>query len=1181
MVPMRAHSSSVAAPAEPASLRGRASATFFGLLLIGLLAGCGNGGGGNGAPSTSGGNVLSGTAATGAPIASGTVTLKDSVGVIAPTTITKDNGTYSFDVGAMRFPVMLKVQPNVSGAVPLFSAALASGTANITPLTTLQVFEAVGRTDPSEIYNSGDFSKIGQSSLDQGRVTITSNLATQFTFNGLDPFTVNPITIPMVANGVGVDAVLDQTNVAIVEKQTIVTDSTGKCIPYGPVNAMTLAINGINGIYSSLFKYAFNFGADMSAPEYVKKALAGVCAPGIDQLRPVAPNMLNPMVMRSDVPWVQFVPLLAFGGDDTFTNAGVAQLKIQLTQAKANNVLAIQRGGIEGPINIVAHSWGTVIAYIALTQLSTSPDPTEKAIKVANLITMGSPIECLAGDCSLISNSLIQQYVPSGFTGPIKVPKNVTTWTNFVNAADIIASNITIPPGENITNVPVADCPAPPSSGTAGTTPMLATSCTSHGVYYDDGDIFPGTLTLSQIRSLIAQSSAGPIPAPTTPVPPPTSTTPAPLPLAFSLTAGTPYCDTRTPVGPAVNLAWSASNGTVYYRVFRNDNGIGVNLTAPQLSFINNLGLVAGQTYSYKVQAMNANGTTWSTTAQVTIPADVCSLNFTSPSPGTITVSTVGYQPTLTASGNVTQVSFSWSGATSGSATWVKNDANWLSKVTSNPDGSITLRPVVTQTGDPSGITNWTVTLRDSTGATRTQGFSVNYQPTVPGGGGSTLLPDLVVDTVTATPTSAAPGASITVTFTVRNQGAGAIPATLARIRLASGTTIQLADPLLAEVTVPGLAAGAAITFSQPVTIPAGTAAGNYFMGVTANAPLVGVPEESNPNNNQRTTPYTVANNTAGAGTLVVNGFASSYSTSTTPYTPLINLTGSGLSSITQVSWTCTMPNGVSCTGSPYVWTSANNWNGGKFTQPTDTSVSVFPTLLTGATGEPTGTYFWSVTFSGAGQSVTKTFTVNYTPAAAAPAIPATPMNPSPGSTSSPGPTLGSSAVTVSWNASSGATLYIGGITDIAAGSDVVTISTSSTSIPATLSPGKQYRWYVYACNSSGCSSSSALYYFQTPAVTGTTPATPTGTAPGNTTSPGPTTSSTTVGLSWSAVSGATSYSLGVRDIATNVLVVDTIISSTSFNAGLASGKSYRWNVAACNSAGCSNFSTVLFFRTP
>ena len=309
------------------------------------------------------------------------------------------------------------------------------------------------------------------------------------------------------------------------------------------------------------------------------------------------------------------------------------------------------------------------------------------------------------------------------------------------------------------------------------------------------------------------------------------------------------------------------------------------------------------------------------------------SLNFTSPSLGTITTSTVGYQPMLIVSGNVTQVTFSWSGATTSGntpTTWVKNDPNWQSKVTSNPDGTITLKPVVTQMGDPSGTTNWTVTIRDNTGGIRTQSFSVNY-----------------------------------------------------------------------------------------------------------------------------------------------------------------------------------------------------------------------------------------------------------TPAAAAPTLPAIPASLSPGSTTGPGPTLGSSAVTVSWNASSGATSYIGGIMDLAAGIDVVTISTSGTSIPATLSPGKHYLWYVYACNGSGCSNSSALYHFQTPAATGTAPAVPTGTAPGSITSPGPTTSSTTVALSWSAVSGATSYSLGVRDVATGALVVDTTVSGTAHTASLNAGRQYRWDVRACNSAGCSAFSTDLYFQTP
>src|SRR3989304_3315638 len=84
-------------------------------------------------------------------------------------------------------------------------------------------------------------------------------------------------------------------------------------------------------------------------------------------------------------------------------------------------------------------------------------------------------------------------------------------------------------------------------------------------------------------------------------------------------------------------------------------------------------------------------------------------------------------------------------------------------------------------------------------------------------------------------------------------------------------------------------------------------------------------------------------------------------------------------------------------------------------------------------------------------------------------------------------------------------------------------------------------------------------------------PPPPTNPSPGSTSSPGPTTSSTTVTLSWSASSGATSYGLGVRDVASGQLVVDTNVNGTSYTASLSAGKQYRWNVNACNSAGCSS----------
>ena len=200
--------------------------------------------------------------------------------------------------------------------------------------------------------------------------------------------------------------------------------------------------------------------------------------------------------------------------------------------------------------------------------------------------------------------------------------------------------------------------------------------------------------------------------------------------------------------------------------------------------------------------------------------------------------------------------------------------------------------------------------------------------------------------------------------------------------------------------------------------------------------------------------------------------------------------------------------------------------------------------------------------------------------AATAGAVPATPTSPTPGTTSSPGTTLASSTVTVSWGASSGATYYDLGIRDVATGNLVVNTTTTATSYTVTLTAGKQYRWNVAAGNSAGESAFTTVLYFQTPAVI-VIPATPTSPSPGTTSSPGTTLSSSTVTVSWNAVAGATYYDLGIRDVATGNLVVNTTTTATSYTVTLTAGKQYRWNVAAGNTAGESAFTTVLYFQTP
>ena len=127
MVPMPAHSSSVAAPAEPASparadpaggLRGRASATFFGLLLVGLLAGCGGSGGGG-----------VGTSPSSPP-----TTVTQTIGSVGGTVSLPDGTVVAFASGVLSDGTQVKVT-----SAPSDSASIPSGTQALSRTVSVEI----------------------------------------------------------------------------------------------------------------------------------------------------------------------------------------------------------------------------------------------------------------------------------------------------------------------------------------------------------------------------------------------------------------------------------------------------------------------------------------------------------------------------------------------------------------------------------------------------------------------------------------------------------------------------------------------------------------------------------------------------------------------------------------------------------------------------------------------------------------------------------------------------------------------------------------------------------------------------------------------------------------------------------------------------------------------------------
>jgi Fn3 associated len=203
---------------------------------------------------------------------------------------------------------------------------------------------------------------------------------------------------------------------------------------------------------------------------------------------------------------------------------------------------------------------------------------------------------------------------------------------------------------------------------------------------------------------------------------------------------------------------------------------------------------------------------------------------------------------------------------------------------------------------------------------------------------------------------------------------------------------------------------------------------------------------------------------------------------------------------------------------------------------------------------------------------------------------PNSPLNPptitAPGTETDTTSTISNLTPTCNWNGGNGAAQYgltiskspYGGSNIVYQNNNISGSATSFTIPTGNLDYATHYRWNMVSIDASGNQSgNSNTLFFTTPGGV-TIPPTPTNPSPGTPTSPG-TTTSTTLTMSWDASPGATSYGIGVRDMATNALVVDTFTASASYTASnLTAGRTYRWDVAAFNSAGHSSYTTALYF---
>ena len=219
-------------------------ATLAIAMALGVAACSGGSAGNSGAASaTAVKAALTGTAATGGPVA-GTVTLRDSSPAGARrTTATASDGSFAFDVSGLTAPFMLRVvYGNPAAPSALYSFSIGPGTANITPLTSVAARAAAGGADLAAFFESAGANDIAAAgSRMPGSVSALQSslgpLMQRFAVEG------SLLTTSFTADHTGVDSMLDSVAVDFARAQvTVVAKSSGALLffcPPGDIGAGT------------------------------------------------------------------------------------------------------------------------------------------------------------------------------------------------------------------------------------------------------------------------------------------------------------------------------------------------------------------------------------------------------------------------------------------------------------------------------------------------------------------------------------------------------------------------------------------------------------------------------------------------------------------------------------------------------------------------------------------------------------------------------------------------------------------------------------------------------------------------------------------------------------------------------------------------------------------------------
>ncbi|QHJ00535.1 carboxypeptidase regulatory-like domain-containing protein [Xylophilus rhododendri] len=171
----------------------------------------GSGGGGSVSPTTT---TLSGVAATGAPFAGAAVTVTDSTGTTVCSTTTAADGSYSCTLPASTAAPLVIRAVRDDQALYSVTASSATGTANVTPLTTIIVARLASDGNPASLAGTIQTTPatVTAATLQTQVDALKTALAPVLALLGQ---TIDPISGVFAADGSGQDKVLDALSITV------------------------------------------------------------------------------------------------------------------------------------------------------------------------------------------------------------------------------------------------------------------------------------------------------------------------------------------------------------------------------------------------------------------------------------------------------------------------------------------------------------------------------------------------------------------------------------------------------------------------------------------------------------------------------------------------------------------------------------------------------------------------------------------------------------------------------------------------------------------------------------------------------------------------------------------------------------------------------------------------------